>query len=256
MIDEDKIIAYILDELDETARQEVADAIEQDQQLQKTVDQYQKIKAGFRAKRVKSLTEKIADYESTLPPIPHNPTTTTSKKNKKNRGKFGLPSILVAAILILAVGVLIYGNVTYSNAALAKKHFWMPIDPATAGTQDENTLNTALDLFFTDKSYSEAADLFASIPSESPFTARAQYYEAHANFLAKNYDEALSQFESLAKTEDVYSPNEKRRIEWNRMVTLLQANQPIASMQNTWLETDRGRALAEDLSSFWRKLFH
>lgn len=254
MMDEDKIIAYILDELDETAHQEVANAIEQDQQLQETVEQYQRIKAGFRAKRVKALAEKIADYESTLPPVPHDPPTTTSKK--KNGGRFGLTSILVASILALAAGALMYGNVTYSNTALAKKHFWMPIDPATAGTQDENTFNTALDLFFTNKSYDEAANLFASIPNESPFTARAQYYEAHANFLAKNYDEALSQFESLAKTKDVYSPNENRRIEWNRMVNQLQAGQPITSIQDNWLDTDRGQALAKDLSSFWRKLFH
>ncbi len=255
MIDEDKIIAYILDELDEKARQEVANAIEHDQQLQKTVDQYQKIKAGFRAKRVKALAEKIADYESTLSPIPHDPAQTTTQKSKKNKGRLGFTSILVVTLLALATGALIYGNLTYSNTALAKKHFWMPIDPAIAGTQDENTFNTALDLFFNNKSYTQAANLFASLPGESPFAAQSQYYEAHANFLAKNYEEALSQFQALNKTEDVYSPNEKKRIAWNNMVAQLQAGQSI-SVQNTWVDTERGQALADDLSSFWRKLFH
>jgi len=255
MIDEDKIIAFILDELDETERQEVAHAIAQDKQLQETADKYRTIKKGFRAKRVSHLAAQIAAYESSLPPISADNENSKNKESGKNKGRFGYTAILVFSILIIAMATF-YGKTTYSNTTLAQKHFWMPADPAVAGQQDENNFTSAIDVFFARKDYKSAAALFAAIPGESPYAPAAQYYKAHANFLIKNYDKALIEFESLSKQKNDYSPNQQRRIEWNTMISRLAKGGNIDPIVSEWRESAQGKPLAKDLDSIWRKLLH
>ncbi|GJM35862.1 MAG: hypothetical protein DHS20C18_48630 [Saprospiraceae bacterium] len=252
MIDEDKIIAYVLDELDETERQVVAVAIEKDEQLQQIAEHYQKIKQGFRAKRVNNLAEQIAAYEDALSPTSPKPDE-QPKKRKKNTRRNGFTGFLILAVLGLVVAFF-YGKSNYSNTALAQKYFLMPADPSVAGNQDATTFASGIEAFFNNQNYEQAASLFSSIADSSDYAIQAQYFTAHADFLNHNYEKALTEFTQLSGQKDNYPPDQQQRIEWNTMISRLAKGEEISSLPSQWSESPQGQALNRDLRSVWRKV--
>ena len=255
MIDEDKIIAYILDELDETERQEVAAALEKDEQLRQTAEHYQKIKRSLRAKRVENLSEQIAAYETTLSASANHPPDQQSSKSKKNGRRYGLFGLFFLIGLLFSI-CFFYGKSHYSNTALAQKYFLLPADPSVAGNQEASIFSSAVEAFFSEKDYPKAAALFTSIPAASDYAQPARYFAAHAQFLQGDYDQALTDFTALSNQKREYPPDQQQRIEWNEMISRLATGAPVASLPESWLSTPTGQALDRDLRSVWRKFLH
>ena len=252
MIDEDKIIDYVMDELDETERDVVAAALEKDGQLQETAEKYQQIKSGFRAKRVSKLMDQINAYEDSATSASHSDQNLEQlSPNRKNR----LLQLVLLAFITLSIAFF-YGRTNYSDVALAKKYFLMPADPSVAGGQEVSIFLSGIEAFFNDQDYSRAVSLFTSLPESNVYSRQARYFQAHANFLSHDYEKALAEFNQLASQVENYLPEQQRRIKWNELVSSLANGKDISPLSSQWAESTEGQALERDLESIWRKIFY
>lgn len=254
MIDEDKIIAYLLNELDEPEHEAMTARIREDDSLQQTVEAYRRMLGGFRAKRVEKLAKSIATYESTL-----STPEEASDRAPGKKGRFSGRSLMIGLLILAGVALLsgfLYSSSYYSDEALARRHFLMPADPAVAGDQQATTFLEAVEVFFNAQDYERAGALLATIPANSPYFSQALYLMAHADFLRGAYPGARAGFAFLSQRSDQYSPEQQRRIAWNALISRLAVGEDIGSQLGQWADTPQGQALQADLDSFWRGLFH
>lgn len=245
---EQQIQAYVMGELPPQEAALVAEALAQDPALAEMAREYERIKEGFRQRRVAELQQQLLDYDKTLPAPPTSPAPAAAPKKGNRFWPFG---ILILAILL---GSFVFRQIThYTNEAIAQRYFQAPPDPRVAGEIDSQELfMTAIEDYFA-KNYSEAHKVFIQLAAGESHSTDGRLFSPHASFRLKSYSRASVEFAN-AMNDDNFVQSELQLLRWNNLVNDLALNKEITSglKAETWPQSYNVQALEEDLTSFWR----
>ncbi len=189
------IDAYLNGEMEAVQKQEFEQQLTTDEQLQKQVDELRFLQTTI---------DKHMQAEQTLPELKKilNPLTQTHfHKAEQQQGGRVISMNRVFAAIALAASVILIFFLFLPGVSVDG----YPVDDMSGAiTRGNETQLAKAAQLFNDEKYAEAVTVFQQLKATSPDDATINYHLGISLVKTKDFTEALTLFEGLAKGESVY----------------------------------------------------
>ena len=191
----DLIEQYLTNEMSEAQRVEFEDKIKNDEALAAEFERRQTAHKMIDFMVTENLRSQLKSLES-------HDTKIVSIQSRRRR-MYTLAIAASVAILLGAFFLFIPGGSGLSNQQLAMQYYASPdFTMRSGGDGVPAGIATAIsDIQAND--HDNAIDVLRQISSSDPYYILAQYYLGHAQFLAKDYSNALASFQRVADSNDI-----------------------------------------------------
>jgi len=265
-IQDNKIIDYLLNRMDESERSEFSIRIDNDPELAEEVKFFKTLGLVARKADQEKFKDAVSGVHQTLGK--EGFFLTSEKKllpdSSKTRIRKIWRPIAIAASILLVIGVSgkIWVDSQFSSRALANQYF-EPVTSISEVRIGENQPTGQLDRAksaFDSENFELARQEFSTIASDSPLYTESQYFLGHTYDKLANYDQAIESFRTVISAEDVRFQDQA---EWYLVQMLLKTGRSVNEVMEsldkiaedgTHSFQKDAQELQEKLNSFWRQL--